>query len=230
MAIIRSANTTGAKANSTYSGNISLDHGQGELVSYQTDSGGNKYQAYKMDAQGIHYYNELGVEITKIAPDGTHYYNNNGNLLCKIAPDGTYYYDNSGNLLCKVAPDGTYYYDASGNLLTKIAPNGTHYYDASGHLLTKISVNGFDYYDANGITRINIGASGAGMIRIEMFDTDGTPRTWLGQSPADGDQVAAVSVSGENVETNLGGVSLLSQPVLLGGDNTPNNNNNEEII
>lgn len=212
MAIIRSANTTGAKANSTYSGNISLDHGQGELVSYQTDSGGNKYQAYKMDAQGIHYYNELGAEITR------------------IAPDGTYYYGNSGNLLCKVAPDGTYYYDASGNLLTKIAPDGTHYYDASGNLLTKISVNGFDYYDANGITRINIGASGAGMIRIEMFDTDGTPRTWLGQSPADGDQVAAVSVSGENVETNLGGVSLLSQPVLLGGDNTPNNNNNEEII
>lgn len=212
MAIIRSANTTGAKANSTYSGNISLDHGQGELVSYQTDSGGNKYQAYKMDAQGIHYYNELGTEITR------------------IAPDGTYYYDNSGNLLCKVAPDGTYYYDASGNLLTKIAPDGTHYYDSSGNLLTKISVNGFDYYDANGITRINIGASGAGMIRIEMFDTDGTPRTWLGQSPADGDQVAAVSVSGENVETNLGGGSLLSQPVLLGGDNTPNNNNNEEII
>ena len=211
MAIIRSANTTGAKANSTYSGNISLDHGQGELVSYQTDSGGNKYQAYKMDAQGIHYYNELGAEITR------------------IAPDGTYYYDNSGNLLCKVAPDGTYYYDASGNLLTKIAPDGTHYYDASGNLLTKISVNGFDYYDANGITRINIGASGAGMIRIEMFDTDGTPRTWLGQSPADGDQVAAVSVSGENVETNLGGVSLLSQPVLF-GENTPNNNNNEEII
>ena len=212
MAIVRSANTTGAKANSTYSGNISLDHGQGELVSYQTDSGGNKYQAYKMDAQGIHYYNELGAEITR------------------IAPDGTYYYDNSGNLLCKVAPDGTYYYDASGNLLTKIAPDGTHYYDASGNLLTKISVNGFDYYDANGITRINIGASGAGMIRIEMFDTDGTPRTWLGQSPADGDQVAAVSVSGENVETNLGGGSLLSQPVLLGGDNTPNNNNSEEII
>ena len=213
MAIIRSANTTGAKANSTYSGNISLDHGQGELVSYQTDSGGNKYQAYKMDAQGIHYYNELGAEITR------------------IAPDGTYYYDNSGNLLCKVAPDGTYYYGASGNLLTKIAPDGTHYYDASGNLLTKISVNGFDYYDANGITRINIGASGAGMIRIEMFDTDGTPRTWLGQSPADGDQVAAVSVSGENVETNLGGgLSLLSQPVLLGGDNTPNDNNNEEII
>ena len=212
MAIIRSANTTGAKANSTYSGNISLDHGQGELVSYQTDSGGNKYQAYKMDAQGIHYYNELGAEITR------------------IAPDGTYYYDENGNLLCKVAPDGTYYYDASGNLLTKIAPDGTHYYDASGNLLTKISVNGFDYYDANGITRINIGASSAGMIRIEMFDTDGTPRTWLGQSPADGDQVAAVSVSGENVETNLGGVSLLSQPVLLGGDNTPNNNDNEEII
>lgn len=212
MAIIRSANTTGAKANSTYSGNISLDHGQGELVSYQTDSGGNKYQAYKMDAQGIHYYNALGTEITR------------------IAPDGTYYYNNSGNLLCKVAPDGTYYYDASGNLLTKIAPDGTHYYDANGNLLTKISVNGFDYYDANGITRINIGASSAGMIRIEMFDTDGTPRTWLGQSPADGDQVAAVSVSGENVETNLGGVSLLSQPVLLGGDNTPNNNNNEEII
>ena len=212
MAIIRSANTTGAKANSTYSGNISLDHGQGELVSYQTDSGGNKYQAYKMDAQGIHYYNELGAEITR------------------IAPDGTYYYDENGNLLCKVAPDGTYYYDANGNLLTKIAPDGTHYYDASGNLLTKISVNGFDYYDANGITRINIGASSAGMIRIEMFDTDGTPRTWLGQSPADGDQVAAVSVSGENVETNLGGVSLLSQPVLLGGENTPNNNNNEEII
>ena len=213
MAIIRSANTTGAKANSTYSGNISLDHGQGELVSYQTDSGGNKYQAYKMNAQGIHYYNELGAEITR------------------IAPDGTYYYDNNGNLLCKVAPDGTYYYDASGNQLTKIAPDGTHYYDASGNLLTKISVNGFDYYDANGITRINIGASGAGMIRIEMFDTDGTPRTWLGQSPADGDQVAAVSVSGENVETNLGGgLSLLSQPVLLGGDNTPNNNDNEEII
>ena len=194
MAIIRSANTTGAKANSTYSGNISLDHGQGELVSYQTDSGGNKYQAYKMDAQGIHYYNELGAEITRIAPDGTYYYNNSGSLLCKVAPDGTYYYD------------------------------------ASENLLTKISVNGFDYYDANGITRINIGASSAGMIRIEMFDTDGTPRTWLGQSPADGDQVAAVSVSGENVETNLGGVSLLNQPVLLGGDNTPNNNNNEEII
>ena len=213
MAIIRSANTTGAKANSTYSGNISLDHGQGELVSYQTDSGGNKYQAYKMDAQGIHYYNELGAEITR------------------IAPDGTYYYDENGNLLCKVAPDGTYYYDASGNLLTKIAPDGTHYYDASGNLLTKISVNGFDYYDANGITRINIGASSAGRIRIEMFDTDGTPRTWIGQNPADGDQVAAVSVSGENVETNLGGgLSLLSQPVLLGGDNTPNDNNNEEII
>lgn len=178
MAIIRSANTTGAKANSTYSGNISLDHGQGEFVSYQTDSGGNKYQAYKMDAQGIHYYNALGDEITRIAPDGTYYYNNSGNLLCKVAPDGTYYYD------------------------------------ASGNLLTKISVNGFDYYDANGITRINIGASSAGMIRIEMFDTDGTPRTWIGQNPSGGDQVAAVSVSGENVETNLGGVSLLSQPVL----------------
>ena len=176
MAIIRSANTTGAKANSTYSGNIALDHGQGEFVSYQTDSGGNKYEAYKMDARGIHYYNELGVEITRIAPDGT------------------------------------------------------YYYDANGHLLTKISVNGFDYYDANGVTRIKIGASGAGMIRIEMFDTDGTPRTWIGQSPADGDQVAAVSVQGENVETNLGGISLLSQPVLLSGNNTPSNNNSEEII
>lgn len=185
MTIIRSANTTGAKSNSTYSGNISLDHGQGELVSYQTDSGGNRYQSYKMDASGIHYYNALGTEITR------------------IAPDGTYYYNNSGNLLAKVAPDGTYYYDASGHLLTKIAPDGTNHYDASGHLLTKISVNGFDYYDANGITRINIGASSAGRIRIEMFDTDGTPRTWLGQSPADGDQVAAVSVSGQNVETEL---------------------------
>lgn len=192
MAIVRNANTTGAKANSTYSGNIALDHGQGEFVSYQTDSNGNKYQAYKIDASGIHYYNASGVEITKIAPDGTYYYNSSGNLLCKVAPDGTYYYN------------------------------------ASGNLLTKISVNGFDYYDANGITRINIGASSAGRIRIEMFDTDGTPRTWIGQSPADGDQVVAVSVQGENVETNLGGVSLLSQPVLLGGNNTPNNTEEEE--
>jgi len=211
MAIIRSANTTGAKSNATYSGNIALDHGQGEFVSYQTDSEGNKYQAYKIDAQGIHYYNEFGIEITKIAPDGTYYYNSNGSLICKVAPDGTYYYD--GN----------------GHLLTKIAPDGTHYYDASGNLLTKISVNGFDYYDANGITRINIGASNAGMIRIEMFDTDGTPRTWIGQDPSDGDQVSATSVQGENVETNLGGVSLLSQPVLLGGDNNTNNNSEESI-
>ena len=167
MAIVKNINTTGAKSNSTLSGNIALDHGQGEFVSYQTSEDGYKYEAYKIDAQGIHYYNELGVEITRIAPDGT------------------------------------YYYDENGSLLTKIAPDGTHYYDANGHLLTKISVNGFDYYDANGVTRINIGASSAGMIRIEMFDADGTPRTWVGQSPADGDQLLAVSVFGENVETNL---------------------------
>ena len=166
MAIIRTPNTTGAKSNSTLSGNISLEQGLGELLGYSTIDG-VKVLTYKIDKDGVHYYNTAGVELTRISADGISYYDDNGVLLSKI--------------------DGS----------------GTHYYNTSGVEQTKISTDGFDYYDTSGNKRINIGASSAGMMRLEMFDADGTPRTLIGQNPADGDQVLAVSISGENVETNL---------------------------
>ena len=185
MAIIRNANTTGAKSNSTLSGNIALNQGQGELVSYQTNENGEKFLTYKIDYDGIHYYNEDGVETSL------------------FSPNGVFYYDEDGDLLSKISGTSTEYYDGSGNVISKIDTNGVHYYNTSGEEITKVSSDGFDYYDTNGVKRINIGASSAGMMRIEMFDTDGTPRTLIGQNPADGDQVLAVSVFGENVETNL---------------------------
>ena len=238
MAIVRSTNTTGAKSNTTLRGNISLEHGEGELVSYQNNNG-RKAMTYKVDvngvhyydideqeiarfsADGIHYYSSNGTELVKFAPDGTHYYNDtgreivkidntgmgfyntSGNLISKITETGTAYYNTSGVKIAEINSTGTMYYNASGVKIAQIDATGTHYYNASGNEITKISTDGFDYYDTNSVKRINIGASSAGKMRIEMYDTDGTPRTWIGQNPSSGDQVLAVTTYGNNVETEL---------------------------
>lgn len=140
---------TGGKSNSTLSGNISLDQGDNEFVSYQQDEYGNPYVAFKIDAQGVHFYNKNGVELSRFAPDGTYYYN------------------------------------------------------ASGNVITKISTTGFEYFDDNGVKRASFGISNTGMIRLMMYDADGTGRTLIGQNPKTGDQVSATTVAGQDVETEF---------------------------
>lgn len=193
MAIVRSANTTGAKSNSTLGGNISLEHGANELVAY-TDN--NTKLSYKIDVNGVHFYNALGVEISRYGADGVHYYNASGDEIASISATGTNYYDNSGRLM------------------TSIDADGTHYYDNSGVEITKIDENGFSYYDSSSNLRITIGADASGKMQIVLYDTGGVARTLIGQNPNGGDQIVATSVSGQDVITNLQGNALLSVPVL----------------
>lgn len=202
MAIIRSPNTTGATSNTTLSGNISLEHGTNELVSY-TSTSGEKMIAYKIDVAGIHYYDENGVEISRYAPDGIHYFNDSGTEIAKIDSNGMTFYDPSGVAITKIGSVGTQYFDNSGTKIAQIDATGTHYYNASGTEITKISTSGFEYYDDSSVKRITIGASSAGRMRMLFYDADGKARTIVGQNPSGGDQVVATSIAGHDVETEL---------------------------
>lgn len=71
-------------------------------------------------------------------------------------------------------------------------------------VVNRIDVNGNHYYDMNGNERISTGIdTNTGYMRMLFRDSDGTARTIIGQNPADGDQVIAVSTPGNDVETEL---------------------------
>ena len=69
--------------------------------------------------------------------------------------------------------------------------------------IASINTSGFQYFDTNAVQRITIGADSGGKMQILLYDTDGTPRTLIGQNPSGGDQVVATSVVGHNVVTEL---------------------------
>lgn len=130
MAIVRTPNSTGSQSNTTLSGNISLEQGTNELVSYTTVNN-TKVVSYKIDTAGIHYYNSSGVEISRIAPDGVYYYDTSGHLLTKISPSGFDYYDTNGVKRISVGASSSgmmrmLFYDADGTGRTIVGqnPNG----------------------------------------------------------------------------------------------------------
>lgn len=79
-----------------------------------------------------------------------------------------------------------------------------------------INETGNHYYDLNGVERISTGLDdGTGYMRQLYKDATGKSRIIIGQDPADGDQVIAVSTAGNDVEQELtGGSLMLSTPVL----------------
>lgn len=79
-----------------------------------------------------------------------------------------------------------------------------------------INETGNHYYDLNGVERISTGLDdNTGYMRQLYKDATGKSRIIIGQDPADGDQVIAVSTAGNDVEQELtGGSLMLSTPVL----------------
>lgn len=79
-----------------------------------------------------------------------------------------------------------------------------------------INETGNHYYDLNGVERISTGLDDdTGYMRQLYKDATGKSRIIIGQDPADGDQVIAVSPAGNDVEQELtGGSLMLSTPVL----------------
>lgn len=79
-----------------------------------------------------------------------------------------------------------------------------------------INETGNHYYDLNGVERISTGLDDdTGYMRQLYKDATGKSRIIIGQDPADGDQVIAVSTAGNDVEEELtGGSLMLSTPVL----------------
>ena len=79
-----------------------------------------------------------------------------------------------------------------------------------------INETGNHYYDLNGVERISTGLDdNTGFMRQLYKDATGKSRIIIGQDPADGDQVIAVSTAGNDVEQELtGGSLMLSTPVL----------------
>lgn len=79
-----------------------------------------------------------------------------------------------------------------------------------------INETGNHYYDLNGVERISTGLDDdTGYMRQLYKDATGKSRIIIGQDPADGDQVIAVSTAGNDVEQELtGGSLMLSTPVL----------------
>lgn len=69
-----------------------------------------------------------------------------------------------------------------------------------------INETGNHYYDLNGVERISTGLDDdTGYMRQLYKDATGNSRIIIGQDPADGDQVIAVSTAGNDVEQELGG-------------------------
>lgn len=79
-----------------------------------------------------------------------------------------------------------------------------------------INETGNHYYDLNGVERISTGLDDdTGYMRQLYKDATGKSRIIIGQDPADGDQVIAVSTAGNDVEQELtGGSLMLPTPVL----------------
>lgn len=79
-----------------------------------------------------------------------------------------------------------------------------------------INETGNHYYDLNGVERISTGLDdNTGYMRQLYKDATGKSRIIIGQDPADGDQVIAVSTAGNDVEQELtGGSLMLSTPIL----------------
>lgn len=80
-----------------------------------------------------------------------------------------------------------------------------------------INETGNHYYDLNGVERISTGLDDdTGYMRQLYKDATGKSRIIIGQDPADGDQVIAVSTAGNDVEQELGGgdtlLGLMSTP------------------
>lgn len=71
-------------------------------------------------------------------------------------------------------------------------------------VVNRINITGNHYYDINENERISTGIDETtGYMRMLFKDADGKSRTIIGQNPADGDQVIAVSTTGNDVETEL---------------------------
>lgn len=71
-------------------------------------------------------------------------------------------------------------------------------------IINRINITGNHYYDIDENERITTGIDeDTGYMRMLFKDANGTSRTIIGQNPADGDQVIAVSTYGNDVETEL---------------------------
>lgn len=83
-----------------------------------------------------------------------------------------------------------------------------------------INETGNHYYDLNGVERISTGLDDdTGYMRQLYKDATGKSRIIIGQDPADGDQVIAVSTANNDVEDELLQGNLMMTPLSL---NTPN--------
>lgn len=125
-------------------------------------------------------------------------------VVFRMNADGIQYYNDDGNLLQRISPSGIEYYNGSEELLQRITATGTEFYDADGNLQHKIDATGDHYYDDNETERLVTGIDSRGYMRMLFKSSDGTPRTLIGQSPKDGEQVVAVSLDDTvDVETEL---------------------------
>lgn len=162
MAIVRSTNTTGAKSNTTLSGNISLEQGSNEMVSYTTVNGA-KIVTYKIDENGIHYYDTTGKEIARYSADGVHYYNASGSEILRISPSGMTFYNDYGVAISTISVNGFEYYDTNGvkRISTGASSTGMMrmlFYDGDGTPRTIIgqNPNGGDQVTATSIPGHNV--------------------------------------------------------------------------
>lgn len=81
-------------------------------------------------------------------------------------------------------------------------------------IINKIDINGNHYYDIDGNERISTGIDdNTGYMRQVFVDANGKKRIIIGQNPANGDQIIAVSTSGNDVEQELlGGLLAMATP------------------
>ena len=73
-------------------------------------------------------------------------------------------------------------------------------------VINKIDITGNHYYDIDGNERISTGIDDTtGYMRQVFIDANGKKRIIIGQNPADGDQIVAVSTANNDVEEELSG-------------------------
>ena len=102
----------------------------------------------------------------------------------------------------------------SGNLTTTSSNGAITLDQTSGELVIRrgsrravvIDSDGFSYYDITSTRRISIGQNDDGQVQIVVYEGDtGIARILVGQDPADGEPIIAVSEAGKDVIEALNG-------------------------
>ena len=176
MSFRETAKTNGSGTIQTISGNISIDQRLGTLTFYQN---GVPRVRLSNDSVGFQLLNSNGNTVADIADDGFNFYSG-GTLVSAVSEDGFKFYSN-GSVVSEMGEDGFKFY-SNGSVTTSVGADGFKFYDSSGNLITQVDLSG-----------------------LIVALASGTRQVLAGTAPTDGHPIVAVSKSGTDVITALGG-------------------------